>query len=158
VDASWIIVGQMLWIDGGGGTAYAMQVTAKTGNTLTLLNSGGQIAQVYPYDVALFAAGLPAASGLLMRFVFDRAISFVINLAGSVASVGTAPTGAVAFAIAKNGTSIGTLNFASGATSGTFSVAAAASFAIGDVLTITAPATQDGTLANLSVTLSGTRT
>lgn len=36
VEAIWIIVGQMLWIDGGGGNAYTLQVMAKSGNNLTL--------------------------------------------------------------------------------------------------------------------------
>jgi hypothetical protein len=134
-----------------------MQVTGKSGNTLTLLN-GGQIGVTYPYDLALYAAGKPAAGATLMRFIFDRAISFSINLAGSIASVGTAPASAAAFAVAKNGTSIGTLNFAGAATSGTFSVAVAQNFITGDVLTVTAPATADAALSDLSVTLSGTRT
>jgi hypothetical protein len=134
-----------------------MQVTGKSGNTLTLLN-GGQIGVTYPYDLALYANGKPAASALLMRFIFDRTISFPVNLAGSVASVGTAPAAAAAFAVAKNGAAIGTLNFAGAATSGTFSIAAAQSFSSGDVLTIAAPATADAALSDLSVTLSGTRT
>lgn len=40
-DASWVVIGQMLWIDqsgGGVGQAGEMQVTAKTGNQITLLN------------------------------------------------------------------------------------------------------------------------
>ena len=37
VEAIWIIVGQFLWFDGGGGNAHVMQVLAKSGNTLTLL-------------------------------------------------------------------------------------------------------------------------
>lgn len=40
-DASWIVVGQLLYIDqagGGAGLAGILQVTAKAGNTLTLLN------------------------------------------------------------------------------------------------------------------------
>lgn len=40
-DASWVVVGQMVYIDtagGGAGQAGALQVTAKSGNTLTLLN------------------------------------------------------------------------------------------------------------------------
>jgi hypothetical protein len=39
-DASWVVVGQMVYIDqagGGVGKAGIMQVTAKTGNQLTLL-------------------------------------------------------------------------------------------------------------------------
>jgi hypothetical protein len=157
-DASWIIVGQMLWADGGAGAAYALQVTAKAGNTLTLLNSGGQVGVSFPYDVGLYAAGKPAASAILMRFVFNRVISTAINLAGSVASLGTAPTASAAFSLTKNGSAIGTLNFAAGATSGTFTVAAAQNFVSGDVLAITAPGTADSTLSDLSVTLNGTRT
>src|SRR5207244_4374668 len=40
-DASWIVVGQLLYFDvagGGAGLAGALQVTAKAGNVLTLLN------------------------------------------------------------------------------------------------------------------------
>jgi phage baseplate assembly protein W len=40
-DASWIVIGQLIYIDtagGGIGLAGALQVTAKSGNTLTLLN------------------------------------------------------------------------------------------------------------------------
>lgn len=40
-DASWIVVGQMLYVDtagGGPGLAGFLQVTAKSANTLTLLN------------------------------------------------------------------------------------------------------------------------
>jgi hypothetical protein len=41
VEASWVVVGQMVYVDqagGGVGLAGALQVTAKTGNQLTLLN------------------------------------------------------------------------------------------------------------------------
>lgn len=41
VDASWIVVGESLWVDqaaGGPGQGGLMQVTAKTGNQVTLLN------------------------------------------------------------------------------------------------------------------------
>lgn len=40
LDASWVVVGAMLSIAnaGGGGLGANMRVTAKTGNTLTLLN------------------------------------------------------------------------------------------------------------------------
>jgi len=110
-----------------------------------------------PYDIALYAAGKPAASTLMLRFAFNRNISLSINLAGSIASAGTAATASTVFALAKNGTSIGTLTFAAAAASGTFSVAAAPSFVSGDILTVTAPATQDATLADLSVTLNGVR-
>jgi hypothetical protein len=40
-DASWMVAGEMLWVDqaaGGAGQGGLMQITAKTGNQITLLN------------------------------------------------------------------------------------------------------------------------
>jgi hypothetical protein len=39
-DASWVVIGQMVYVDGAGGVGQtgALQVTAKTGNQITLLN------------------------------------------------------------------------------------------------------------------------
>jgi hypothetical protein len=160
LDASWVVHGEVLWIDtaGGPGAGGTLVVTAKSGNTLTLLNSAGQAAITYPYDISLYWAGILAANTKLTRFVFDRAISFAVNLAGSIANAGTAATASVSITIAKNGTSIGSLTFAAGATSGAFSVAAATNFAIGDLLTLVGPGAADATLADISVTLTGTRT
>jgi hypothetical protein len=62
----------------------------------------------------------------------------------------------VAFDLLKNGVSFGTVTFNVSAT-GSFTVASATSFAAGDVLTITAPATADSTLEDISITLVGTR-
>jgi hypothetical protein len=159
-DASWVVVGQMLYADtagGGPGLPWALQVTAQTGNFVTLLNPSSSAGGGLPYDVALYAAGKPNASALVLRFVFNRIVAFGINLTGSTASVGTVPTASTVFALAKNGTSIGTLTFAAATATGTFSVAVAPNFVSGDVLTVTAPSTPDTTLADLSVTLTGTR-
>lgn len=112
---------------------------------------------VNTYDIALFASGKILANAILMRFVFDRPVNFTVNLSGSIANAGTAPTGAVVFTVAKNGASIGTLNFAANTNNGIFTVAGTPNFIVGDVISIVAPATQDATLANLSVTLNGFR-
>ena len=64
-------------------------------------------------------------------------------------------TAAAPFTIAKNGSAIGTMVFAAGATSASFTMGAATLFAAGDVLTIAAPAPADATLANLAWTLAG---
>jgi hypothetical protein len=45
--------------------------------------------------------------------------------------------------------------FAAGAAAATFTMSSATGFAAGDVLTITAPASPDATLANLAWTLAG---
>jgi len=110
-----------------------------------------------PYDIGLFVPGKPASGATLIRFVFARAISFQVNLAGSVSLVGAAPAAASVFSISKNGSSIGTLSFAASASYGAFSVANPQSFAIGDILSIMAPLIADASLADLSITLEGTR-
>ena len=83
-------------------------------------------------------------------------MNFPAGLAGSYGSAATAATSTAAFSIQHNGTAIGTMTFAAGATTASFTMTSATSFAAGDVLTIAAPATPDATLANLAWTLSGT--
>ena len=93
---------------------------------------------------------------MIERFIFAAPATFPAGLAGSFGTAGTAATAAASFAIAKNGTAVGTMDFAAGATSATFTMATATSFAGGDVLTIIAPAAPDATLANLAWSLTGT--
>jgi hypothetical protein len=126
------------------------------GGTTNFLRADGAWAST-PYDLALFAPGVPTVSALIMRFLFNRSVSFPSGLTGSVASAGTAATASTVFNLAKNGSAIGTLTFAAAGTTGSFSFASAVSVASGDVLTVTAPATPDATLANISVTLTATR-
>lgn len=109
------------------------------------------------YDIALFVPGQPAATALVFRFVFPRAVSFPTNLAGSLGLAVTAPTGAAAFTVRRNGTNVGSIDFAAGQTTAAFTLAGGAAFAAGDVLELVAPSPQDGTLADLSITLLGTR-
>jgi hypothetical protein len=148
-------VGQLWWRNDPDGNLFIYYDDGTSSQFVPAMSTA--VGGVQPYDIALFAAGKPTASALMMRFVFARSISFQVNLAGSVASVGTAATGSTVFSLAKNAGSIGNVTFAGAATTGTFNVAAAQSFAIGDVLTVTAPASPDATLADLSITLSGLR-
>ena len=93
---------------------------------------------------------------MIERYIFATPVTFPAGLAGSYGTAGTAATAAASFTIAKNGTGVGTMAFAAGATSATFTMATATNFAGGDVLTIVAPGTPDATLANLAWTLTGT--
>jgi hypothetical protein len=111
-----------------------------------------------PFDISLFAPGLPTAGATILRFVFTRAVTLPISLTGSKAGCGSASTGAKAFTLNKNGSSIGTVNIAGSATTATFTFSAGVSFAAGDILSIVAPTPQDATLADFFVTLLGTRT
>lgn len=132
----------------------ALQDLSTVTATSYTLTGGGTVAA--PSYVSGSLAGSPGAGQVIERYIFAATVTFPSGLAGSYGSAGTAATAAASFAIAKNGTGIGTMNFAAGATAATFTMASAASFAAGDVLTITAPASPDPTLANLAWTLSGT--
>ena len=110
-----------------------------------------------PYDVVTFFPGVPGASEVLSRVVFTRQVAFPIALAGSYASAGTAATASTIVSTKKNGAAFGTCTFAIAGTTCTFASTVGAVFAAGDVLTVTAPAGADATLADIAITLAGTR-
>ena len=99
--------------------------------------------------------GSPTASQVIERYIFATPVTLPAGLAGSYGAAGTAATAAASFAIQKNGAAAGTMSFAAGAATANFTMAAATTYAAGDVLTIVAAATPDPTLANLAWTLSG---
>jgi hypothetical protein len=109
-----------------------------------------------PYDVVCSFVGQPTASATVLILTFTRSVSFASNFSGSAGTVGTNPTSTATYTVLKNGSSVGT---AAISTSGvfTFSTSGAVSFASGDRMTITAPSVQDATLANVGITLAGTR-
>lgn len=123
-----------------------------TGYTLT---GGGAVAA--PAYVSGSFAGSPGAGQVIERYIFATPVTFPAGLGGSYGTAGTDATAAAGFAIEKNGSAVGAMNFASGSAAATFAMSAATVFAGGDVLTIVAPATPDATLANLAWTLSGTQ-
>ncbi|MHB9836854.1 hypothetical protein Q8F57_018635 [Paraburkholderia terrae] len=110
-----------------------------------------------PYDVPMFFPGIPANAQLMARIVVPRVVVFPSGLTGSYASSVGAATASATLTLARNGANIGTVNFALGATSATFTFGSAVTTAAGDVLTLTNQATADATLGNISVTLTGTR-
>lgn len=106
------------------------------------------------YDIAFFVAGKPTASQVVLEFIAVRSVKLPKSLNGSLAKAGTASGASAAFDIQVNGSSKGTLTFATSAT-GTFSFTAAVTLAAGDVLTVIAPGSQDTTLADVRVTFAG---
>lgn len=108
------------------------------------------------YDVALFVVGSPEDSELLLQLVAVRAFVLPQDLAGSRGYAGVGADEAAAFALSKNGSSIGSVNFGAAAQTATFTFSAEQTFAPGDRLEITAPSTADAYLADVSITLRGT--
>ena len=125
-----------------------------TPTSYTLTGAGAVAA---PAFVAGSWAGSPPASQVIERYIFATPVTFPAGLSGSYGTAGTAAAAATSFAIDNNGTAVGAMNFAAGATTASFTMASATTFNGGDVLTITAPATPDASLANLAWTLAGTQ-
>lgn len=105
-------------------------------------------------DLGVFIPGIPDVSEICVRYVV--ASGFNVLATGHQASANTAATATTIFTFSKNGVSIGTATFAAAGTTATFSIPAT-SFAPGDVYSITAPSTQDATLADISFTLRANR-
>ncbi len=106
-----------------------------------------------PYDIAGSILSKPAASAVVMRFVAVRAFTLPAGLTGSLSKSATAATASTVFSLQKNGAQFGTMTYAAAGTTGTFAAAAQTSFAIGDILTVVAPASADATFNDCEFTL-----
>lgn len=109
------------------------------------------------FDIALYAAGVYGNSELLFRFEFASTVVFPAALVGSVANALVDPAGTITLSIRKNGSEFGTVNFAAGAVNATFTSASGATFNVGDVLTVLAPASADADLSGVAITIRGSR-
>lgn len=107
------------------------------------------------YDICGFLALKPANSQIMIRLPMVRPVTFDVNMNLSKGSAAVAATASTVFTIAKNGVNFGTMTFAIGATSATFSAAIPPAFAINDILMVTAPASADATLSDVGFILAG---
>jgi hypothetical protein len=112
-----------------------------------------------PYDVPIFYPGVPSGSAVLLDLEFVRTVVFPANFAGSAFKARVAATSSTAIDVQKNGSTVGTITFAAGATSATFTTTsgAAVTFNLGDYMSLVCPSVADATLANLRGALTGTR-
>jgi hypothetical protein len=149
-------VGQTIHVKLPAFNIFGQAMQGLAGLTATTYSLTGDGAVAPPAYVAGSWSGAPGAGQIIERYIFAAPVSFPAGLAGSYGAAGAAATAAASFAIARNGTTIGMMNFAAGAAAATFSMGAATGFGAGDVLTIAAPGSPDATLANLAWTLTGT--
>lgn len=124
--------------------------TAKKGSSVSVDPN------VSPYDIGFQILGKPDASAVVGRFIAVRAYKLAAAFAGAYAKSGVAATASTILLVKKNGTQVGTVTFAAAGTTGTFAAATETSFAVGDVLTVTAPASQDATFADAEITFPTT--
>ena len=132
--------------NGVGSTAYFP--------SLAKLASQMQRGQDAAADVNLFVQGILSPSELLGGLLYaGNATTF--DVSRSRAKCTGAPTGTSVITITKNGSSVGTVTFTSGSTTGTVALTNT-SISPGDLLQFTAPSTYDASFQNVFITLAGT--
>lgn len=109
-----------------------------------------------PYAIPIFVPGTMTNGELVYRFTAIEDFRIPSGASGSQAKAGVASTGNVAFDIKKNGADSGDITFNVSAT-GSYTVGSNIDFTAGDVLEVTGPATADGTLADVSITIKAQR-
>lgn len=126
------------------------------GTTNGLVTLGTATAAKKPYDVATFCSGKPVASEVLLRFNYPRAVTLLASLSGSRITAATAATSTTDFLLAKNGSTIATVRFAAaGTVASVVGMASDVAFAANDQLSLSAPGSQDATLADIAFTFAG---
>jgi len=130
-----------------GGKVYAAAVA--TDNTITLTQSSYDTGN---YDIWFSKSGKPLAGEKVLIFSAPR--PFTVQAQGHSGKCYVNPTATASFVCAKNGTTFGTLQFSTG---GVLSLVAFAStnFVVNDILTVTAPGSQDATLSDVGCVLRG---
>lgn len=119
------------------------------------------------YEISFPFIGVFSGSQEVALHEFVRTVTFPANFGASpiasLANLGTAPTGNPVFVLnritAGTPTQIGTISFTTGDRAGTLATTGGAAqvFDPGDILQLVAPASPDGTAADLTVNLTGTR-
>lgn len=115
------------------------------------------------WDPFMYVPGTYASSQQLLAYNPARYCMLPAGLIGSKANCDTAPTLSVACILAKNGSTIGTINFSGGSVVGTFSFTNNIIFdpdtfgGIGDKLTVVTPVGIDATFAGMRVSFKGIR-
>ena len=151
-------------------TVAGTGVTVTDGARLMIKSDGTDIEQVsgvisdnFPFDLSFFTSGKPAAAAIMLMYTFDRTVTFVSGLTGSTGSSNVTATSTWVGDIQKSVggpasfSNVGTIDFAAAAQIATFTMASETVYNSGDVMRVLAESPQDGTLADISVTLKGTR-
>lgn len=126
---------------------------------ITLLALLDTVSSLGSYDVATWYPGTFTSSQIVVRIIAARPFDIPNDFAGSKALMATPPGSDQTFLVKKNGTQFGTLVIDHTTGAGTFLTSGAdEAFAAGDYIDIVAPSSPDGTMANLTFSILGSRT
>jgi hypothetical protein len=141
----------------GAGDAAAHKYLKADGTFHVPETAGGPYA--ITFDMGGGRTTPPATSESLLRHVIPSNLTQVAlpsGLTGSYADCRTAPTGAYSITIKKNGTSIGSINFAASSTTATFTFTSSQTLVTGDLIEFVG-GTADPTILGIYFTISGLR-
>jgi len=127
-----------------------------TANGLSQIGGSAGAGGSDPFDIGIYLQSKPTAGANVLRFNAVRSFDLPSGLSGSVFTAGVASTGTATFTLKQNGVSIGTIAFTT-STTGVATFASPVTFAVNDVFEITAPGSQDATLAEIALNFKGTR-
>jgi len=133
--------------------SHLTDYVATSGEVAALMSGeagGGQ-----PYDIGITYNSTTTSGEYLLNYPFPRAVTYGTDMQGSWAIANVAPTGQTTFYMQKDGVNFGTIIFAAGIPSGEFS--GETTFSAGNVFRITTPGTPDATLAEMGLSIAGTR-
>lgn len=112
--------------------------------------------QLGTYDISGSVFGKPGSNVTLTRFIVPRGLELPVALAGSYARCVTTPSANHSFIIRKNGGQIGTINWRTGSTDGTFTFGTLTRCTPGDIISVHSPAAPDTLLADAGWTFVAT--
>lgn len=138
-----------------------LTVVIGAGKRVLLVSDGTDVVSITQGDQvkahAFFDVGVPTAGKRLYRHSFIQQQTFAADFGGSQGHADESATVNTSLDVLKNGTLVGTINFAAGAHAATFSTGGVGvTFAIGDILTIDASNYVDATLGDINATLMAT--
>lgn len=165
-DPSWIAVATNL-----DGLSDVTVTSPQQYDQLVYGVTAGQWTRQRPkYNIGSYNPGVMAANQNLLFHRFSKGVTIPANFGGylghaSEAGGGTAPINSTVITLARAAattpatfTNVGTVTFAAGSLTPTFSVQAAIVFNQGDILRVRAPATADPAFADFHMTLIGFET
>jgi hypothetical protein len=127
------------------------------GTDVVAIGAGHEEGTELPCDPAMFLPGTRGSGALMAQIVFPRTATFPAAFAGSQAYAQVPATASTTLDVQHNEVNIGSITFGAGSGTASFSLAADTTFAPGDRLAIVNQDPADATLADLSITLKGSR-